>query len=329
MSATHRTFRFGFQSYTASSGDDWRAKAKRAEDWGYSSFTVADHYLGPGPALAAMNHPVQDIAAVPAMAVAAEATSTIKVGARVMCIDYRNPVVLVKEMATLDFFSGGRLEFGIGAGWLHGEYDSMGVHWDEAGVRIDRLGDVVRMAKQVMGDGEVSFRSEKPTSGVVAEGFEGLPKPVQRPHPPIMIGGGSKRVLRLAGAEADIVSLNFDNSSGKIGPGVPTSGADATEQKVQWIREGAGDRFDDLEIEIGAYFTFVTDAPEAIASGMGQRFGLSTEEMLAHPHALMGTVDSICDELERRRERYGISYVTVGDAVAEAFAPVVERLTGR
>jgi len=321
-------FRFGWQAFNADNAADWRDKARRAEAFGYSSFMLADHYIGPGPALAATFHPVQGIAAVPAIAVAAEATSTIRVGARVMCIDYRNPAVLIKEMATLDFFSEGRLELGLGAGWLQGEYEAMGVAWDPAGTRVSRLEDVVQMAKLLMGDGEVDFVGRDGT-GVRAVGFEGLPKTVQRPHPPIMIGGGSKRVLSLAGREAQIVSFNFDNSSGKIGPGVPTSDADATDQKVAWVREAAGDRFDSLELEIGAYFTFVTDQGQATAEAMAPRMGLTVDQMLNHPHALIGSVDTICDELERRRERYGISYVTVGDAAADAFAPVVARLAGR
>ena len=320
-------FRFGWQAFNAENAADWRDKARRAESLGYSSFMLADHYIGPGPALAATHHPVQGIAAVPAIAVAAEATSTIKVGARVMCVDYRNPAVLVKEMATLDFFSEGRLEMGLGAGWLQGEYEAMGVDWDPAGVRVSRLADVVQMAKLLMADGEVDFVGRDGT-GVRAVGFEGLPKTVQRPHPPIMIGGGSKRVLSLAGREAQIVSFNFDNSSGMIGLGVPTSDADATDQKVAWVREAAGDRFDDLELEIGAYFTFVTDQGQATAEAMAPRMGLTVDQMLNHPHALIGSVDQICDELVRRRERYGISYVTVGDAVADAFAPVVARLAG-
>ena len=135
--------------------------------------------------------------------------------------------------------------------------------------------------------------------------------------------------LSLAGREAQIVSFNFDNSSGKIGPGVPTSDADATDQKVAWVRDAAGDRFDSLELEIGAYFTFVTDQGQATAEAMAPRMGLTVDQMLNHPHALIGSVDTICDELERRRERYGISYVTVGDAAADAFAPVVARLAGR
>jgi probable F420-dependent oxidoreductase len=321
-----RPFRFGCQAYNAASRAEWKDKARRAEDLGYSSFMLADHYIGPGPALTATNHPVQSLAAVPAIAVAAEATTSIKVGARVMCIDYRNPAVLVKEMATLDLLSDGRLEMGLGAGWLQGEYEAMGVPWDPAGVRITRLGEVVRMAKLLMADGEVNFEGQ---AGVRAVGFEGLPKTVQRPHPPIMIGGGAERVLKLAGREADIVSFNFDNSSGKIGPDVPTSGADAVLRKVAWVREGAGDRFDQIELEIGAYFTFVSDQGAQIAEGMAARFGMSAEQMLSHPHGLFGPVDSICDELERRREQFGISYVTVGDSVAEAFAPVVARLAGR
>ena len=322
-----RPFRFGYQTYSASSGQEWRDKARLAEDLGYSCFFVADHYLGPGPALTAMRHPVQDVAAIPAMAVAAEVTDTIRIGARVMCIDYRNAVVLAKELATLDFFSDGRLEAGLGAGWLEGEYHAMGVPFDSAGTRIARLADVVKMIKVVMADGEAAFVGD---SGVRATEFEGMPKPVQKPHPPIMIGGGSPKVLRLAGAEADIVSFNFNNRAGVIGPdGVGSSTAEATAQKVEWVREGAGDRFDDIELEIGAYFTVVTDDAKTTADGFAGMFGLTSEEVLEHPHALIGTTDAIVDELERRRELYGISYITVADRVAEAFAPVVERLTGK
>lgn len=321
-----RPFRFGCQAYHATSRAEWRETAQMAEDLGYSSFMLADHYLGPGPALAATNHPVQTLAAIPAIAVAAEATTSIKVGARVMCIDYRNPVVLVKEMATLDLLSDGRLEMGLGAGWLRGEYEAMGVPWDPAGVRITRLGEVVTLAKQFFAGGELSLEGR---AGVRAVGFEGVPRPVRQPHPPIMIGGGAERVLKLAAREADIVSFNFDNSSGKIGPDVPTSGAEALAQKVAWVREAAGERFDELELEVGAYFTFVSDTAAGVAEAMGQRFGLSRDQMLAHPHGLFGTVETICDELERRREQYGISYITVGSNVAEAFAPVVARLSGR
>src|SRR6185503_2271922 len=168
---------------------------------------------------------------------------------------------------------------------------SMGVPFDSAGTRIARLADVIKMIKVVMADGEADFVGD---SGVRATEFEGLPKPVQKPHPPIMIGGGSPKVLRLAGAEADIVSFNFNNRAGVIGPdGVGASTAEATAEKVGWVREGAGDRFDDIELEIAAYFTFVTDQAAATADGLAKMFGLTAEQAMEHPHALIGTVDAI------------------------------------
>jgi probable F420-dependent oxidoreductase len=319
-----RPFRFGLQSYAATSPDDWRDQARRAESMGFSTFSVADHVIGPGPALAATNHPVQNVAAVPAMAVAIESTETINVGARVFCIDYRQPVVFAKELATLDYFSGGRLEIGLGAGWLQGEYEAMGVQWDRAGVRLDRFEETLALIRAHFGEGEVDIRGEH----VHAFGFTGLPKPTNG-TPPIMIGGGAQRVLGIAGREADIVSLNFDNRSGKIGPaGVGSSTAELTAQKIGWIRDGAGDRFDELEIEIGAYFTVVTDQREATLAKMSPMFALDPEQLADHPHALIGSVDAICDQLQERREVYGISYVTFGASVVGAVGPIVERLAG-
>ncbi len=321
---TMTPFRFGLQSYSAPSAQAWRDQARKAEDLGFSTFSVADHVIGPGPALAATNHPVQDVAAVPAMAVAAEATETIRIGARVFCVDYRQPVMFAKELATLDFFSGGRLEIGLGAGWLQGEYEAMGVPFDRAGVRIDRLEEVIGLIRAHLGDGEIDLDG----THVHAVGFEGLPKPTNGP-PPLMLGGGAPRVLRLAGREADIVSLNFDNRSGKIGPaGVGSSTAELTKQKIDWIREGAGERFDDLEIEIGAYFTIVTDDRATTLDQMAPMFGLSADEFGEHPHALVGSVDAICEQLEQRRETYGISYVTFGSAGVDSVAPIVARLAG-
>jgi len=161
-------------------------------------------------------------------------------------------------------------------------------------------------------------------------GFAGIPRPVQRPHPPLMIGGGSRRVLELAAREAQVVSLNFNNRSGVIGAdGMQSGSAEATARKLEWVRAAAGGRWDELEIEIGAYFSFVGENTATVAEGMAKGLGLSLDEMLAHPHALFGSVDQVCEELERRRERFGISYVTVGAEALTAFAPVVARLTGR
>lgn len=319
-----RPFRFGLQSYAPASAADWRAQARRAEELGFDVFTVADHVIGPGPALQPTGHPVQTIAAIPAMAVAAEATTTIRIGSRVLCTDYRNPVMLIKELATLDFFSGGRLEIGLGAGWLENEYDAMGIPFDRAGVRLDRLEETIEVMRAAFADGVLDHAG----SHVHAVGFEAVPKPVQHPGPPLMIGGGSPRVLGIAGREADIVSLNFDNSSGRLGAeGVGSSTASLTAQKIDWIRSAAGERWSDIELEIAAYFTVITDDDSTIAKMAGM-FGLAPDEFAEHPHALIGTIDSAVDQLVERRDRYGISYVTFGASAMETVAPIVALLAG-
>ncbi len=319
-----KPFRFGVQSFNADSGKVWAEKAQKAEALGFSTLHLADHLLGPGPALEATNHPVQNIAAIPAMAYAAAVTKTINIGCRVFCIDYHNPVVLIKSAMTIDMLSGGRLELGLGAGWLRGEYAAIDLNFDDPAVRIDRLGDLIEGVKAFCGEGHANVNNNT----ICWEGFEGVPKPVSKT--PIMVGGGSPRILRLAGREADIVSLNFNNRSGMIGPdGVQSSSEELTAKKVGWVREGAGDRFDSLEIEIGAYFTFVMDDAQAVVENFAQMFGYSEEDMRKHPHALFGSVDTVCEELERRRELHGISYITVGQDAMEAFAPVVERLSGK
>ena len=320
-----RPFRFGVQSYTATSPQDWRDQARRAEALGYSAFHTADHYIGAGPALVGTNHPVQVVAAVPAMMCAAEATSTIRIGCLVLCVDYHQPVVLAKELATIDWLSEGRLEIGLGAGWLKNEYDAMGVPFDAVGDRITRLADNIALMKAFFSGAELNVDGPN----VHAVGFEPLPTTPGR-VPPIMIGGGAKRVLGLAGREADIVSINFNNNAGRIGPeGVGSGTAEGTSDKINWIRAGAGTRFDDIELEIAAYFTVVTDKRDATLEAMAPRFGLTPEALAAHPHGLFGSVEAICDMLVERRETYGISYITVGGPVAEQFAPVVARLAGK
>lgn len=321
-----RSFRFAVQSFSAPDARTWRERARRVEALGYSALHLADHFIGPGPALAAGNHPVQTLAAVPAMAVAAEATRTLRVGCRVFCIDYRHPVVFAKEAATLDLLSEGRLELGLGAGWLRSEYEATGLGFDSAATRIERLGEVIGLLRAHFAGAPLAIHGKH----VHAQGFAGVPAPVQQPHPPLMIGGGSRRVLSLAAREADIVSFNFDNRSGAIGPaGVASASAEGTAAKLAWVREAAGARFGSLELEIGAYFTFVTDSAAQLAGGIGRALGLSADEMLRHPHALIGSVEAISDALLERRERYGISYVTVPDTALETFAPVVARLAGR
>jgi probable F420-dependent oxidoreductase len=318
-----RPFRFAVQSFSAASGEEWRERARRAEALGYSALHLADHVIGPGPAIAKSSHPIQELAAVPAMMAAADATTTLRVGCRVFCIDYQHPAVLAKQAATIDLLSDGRLELGLGAGWLAAEYEALGIALDPPAARIRRLEQTIAAFRALFAGDEVNLRA----GGVALAGFAGAPK---RPFPPLMIGGGGRRVLSLAAREADIVSLNFNNRSGVIGPdGVGSSTAEATAEKIGWIRAAAGERFAALELEIGAYFTFVQPGAEKIAAGLGQAMGLTPEEMLRHPHGLFGSVDAVCEELERRRARYGISYVTVGDNALEPFAPVVARLAGK
>jgi probable F420-dependent oxidoreductase len=319
-----RPFRFAVQSFNADSGQSWADKVRKAEDLGYSAFHLADHILGPGPAIEKTNHPVQTLAAIPAMAYAAAVTSTIRIGCRVFCIDYHNPVVLTKSAMTIDLLSGGRLELGLGAGWLEEEYAAIGLPFDAPGTRIDRLADVLEGVKAYRRDGMADVANRT----LHWRDFSGVPKPLSKP--PIMIGGGSPKVLRLAGREADIVSLNFNNRAGVIGPdGVRSSSEQETQRKLGWVREGAGERFDELEIEIGAYFTFVMDDPSPVLANFAGMFGYSEDEMRRHPHALFGSVDTICAELERRRELHSISYVTVGEDAMVPFAPVVAKLAGR
>jgi probable F420-dependent oxidoreductase len=308
-----RKFRFGAQCSYAGSGADWAAKARRLEDLGYSTLCTPDHFD-------------DQLAPMPALTAAAAATTTLRVGTLVLGHDYRHPLVTAKEAATVDVLSGGRFELGIGAGWMGSDYEQSGIGLDPPGVRIERLAESLAVVKGLLAGGKFSFAGRYYS----VTRHPGTPAPVQRPRPPILVGGGGRRILSLAGREADIVSVNFDLRSGSIGPHVGvTATAGATAEKVGWVREAAGDRFDDIELCHTAYLTMVTDDREAVAGGLGSGFGLDAEQVLAMPNFAIGTVVQIADELERRRDELGFSYVVVGGECFEAMAPVVERLAGR
>jgi probable F420-dependent oxidoreductase len=325
MTTQLRPFRFGLQAFEAASAASWVDTARRTEALGYSSLFTTDHYFGPGTISQSSGHRPVDVAPIAAMMMAAAVTSTLRVGCRVFGVDYHHPVVLAKELATVDFLSGGRLEAAIGAGWVQAEYDGMGIDMDRPGVRIARLAEVVTLLRAHWSGEQIDQHG----TYVNVSGFAGAPLPVQQPAPPIMIGGGAQRVLTLAGQIADIVSFNFNNAAGKLGPNSVASGTVAqTAEKVQWVRDGAGPRFDQIELEIGAYFIAVTDDATASAAAIGSRFGVSGDEILTHPHALIGTVDAICETLIARREQFGISYVTVAQRHLEEFAPIVAKLSG-
>jgi probable F420-dependent oxidoreductase len=320
-----RPFRFSVQAFEAESSGQWTSTARRAEDLGYSALFTTDHYFGPGDIAATSGHRPVDVAPLTAMTAAAMATTRLRVGCRVFCVDYHNPVVLAKELATLDMLSEGRVEVGLGAGWVAAEYEGLGITMDRPGVRIERLAEVVGVLKAHWDGKPLDIQGRY----VRASGFAGRPRPVQQPHPPIFIGGGAPRVLKLAGRLADIVSINFNNAAGKLGPGsVASSTRDATEEKIGWIADGAGDRFGDIELEIAAYFVAISEDPRDALEAMARRFGVTPEALSEHPHALIGSVPEVCDRLEQRRSELGVSYINVAQRSMEAFAPVVARLAG-
>jgi probable F420-dependent oxidoreductase len=320
-----RPFRFSVQAFETSSGRQWTDLARRAEDLGYSTLFTTDHYFGPGETSDASGHRPVDVAPVAASMAAAAATSRLRVGCRVFCVDYHHPVVLAKELATLDMLSDGRLEVGLGAGWVAAEYEGMGIPMDRPGVRIERLAEVVGLLKAHWSGEPLNVDGRY----VHAHGFAGRPLPVQRPHPPIFIGGGSPKVLRLAGQLSDIVSINFNNAAGKLGSAsVASSTLDATEAKIGWIREGAGDRFGEIELEIAAYFVAVRDDAADATAAMAKRFGVSPDQLAEHPHALIGSLEEVCEKLQKRRDQLGVSYINVAQRNLDEFAPVVARLAG-
>ena len=298
----------------ASSATDFREKARQAEALGYSTLFVPDHFI---------DHP---LAPMPAMAAAAAVTDTLRVGSLVLGNDYKHPVVLAREAATLDLLSDGRLELGLGAGWMTADYEKAGLELDRPGVRIDRLQESVTILKGLMADEPFTFHGKHYS----VTDLDGQPKPVQRPYPPFIIGGGAPKILGLAAREAAIVGVNANLRGGvAISDDAARSmtGA-ATDQKIASLREAAGARFDDLEIQSFVGFTTFTDDRSSLAEMMASAFGVSPAEALETPVVLTGTLEQMIDDLHARRERWDMSYVVVGVDVMEQFAPAVAKLAG-
>jgi probable F420-dependent oxidoreductase len=326
LSTEPAPFRFAVQSLGTTTNRGWLEEARRAEALGYSALHTSDHFLGPGAALDASHHPVQMFAPLPALAAAAGVTSTLRLGCRVLCVDYRVPALLAHELATLDALSEGRLEVGLGAGWFADEYEAAGLRMDAPGERIARLESLVRALKAYFGGEELNIED----GPVTMRGYRGVPAVVQRPHPPILIGGGGPKVLALAARHADIVSINSNQRSGKVhDDSVSSATAQHTDEQIRVVRKAAGDRFGSLEIEMGAYFTLVTNDLRGGLARVSRRTGVEPDELADHPHVLVGSVEHICEQLCERRARYGLSYVTVFAHVMDPFAGVVARLAGR
>jgi probable F420-dependent oxidoreductase len=256
---------------------------------------------------------------------AADATSKLRIGSLVFDNDYRHPVVLAKEAATLDLMSDGRLDFGLGAGWLASDYEQTGIPLDPPGTRIERMAEALQIIKAFFAGGSVSFKGKH----YAVDGVEAVPRPAQKPHPPIILGGGGRRMLRLAAREADIVSVNYKLTEGRVNRALIHTGmADATDEKLGWVREAAGDRFSEIELMATIFVANVTDERDSVAEAMAAGFGSEPRDVLDMPHFLIGTIEQMIEDLRARRERYGISHYVLPDSAAESLAPVVERLTG-
>jgi probable F420-dependent oxidoreductase len=256
---------------------------------------------------------------------AADATTKLRIGSLVFDNDYRHPVVLAKEAATLDLLSDGRLEFGLGAGWMTSDYEQTGIPLDPPGTRIERMAEGLEIIKRFFAGGAVSFEGKH----YKVLGVDGFPVPVQKPHPPIIVGGGGRRMLRLAAQVADIVSVNYKLTEGRVNRALVRTGlAEATEEKLAWIKEAAGDRFSQIELCATIFVANVTDDRDSAAAAFAAGIGAEPGDVLEMPHFLIGTIDQMVEDLRARRERFGISYVVFPDAAAESLAPVVERLTG-
>ena len=313
MSFPLRPFRFGVQSSSAKTRADWLDIARRTEDQGYSCLTMPDHYD-------------EQLAPVPALMTAANVTTTLRIGALVWDNDYKHPAVLAKELATMDVLCDGRLELGIGAGWMISDYEQMGVPYDSAKIRIDRFVEGIKVIKGAMAQGPFSFSGEHYT----ITGYNGTPKPIQAPCPPILIGGGGKRVLSIAAREADIIGINATMSAGVVGADTfLTMTAAAVDEKVDIVRVAAGARLADIEMNVRAFLVNITDDAAGAAADIAAMIGVEPRMVEETPFALVGPPSKLIEDLIAGRERWGLSYIIVGDDQIDAFAPVVSALNGK
>jgi probable F420-dependent oxidoreductase len=288
---------------------DWRDRARAAEGFGYSALYVTDHFDTQfGPLVAAT--------------VAAEATTTLHVGTLVLNNDLRNPVVLAKEIASLGLAAEGRIEVGLGAGWLRSDYEETGIDYDPPGLRVERLGESVSVLKSLWSTGEATLEGKHYT----VHGARCDPRPASPPR--IIVGGGSKRILTVAAERADIVGVTTSMASGEVDTDVASKATiEHFDRCVGWVREAAGDRFDALELQTTASVMIVGSQRAAARTAMMLGFPAGAEA-LDLPILLIGTVDELCERLVQRRERWGFSNVVIPGESMEVFAPVVAQLAG-
>jgi probable F420-dependent oxidoreductase len=309
-----KPFRFGVNVWRATSRAEWVDKARKLEGLGYSALTVPDH-------LADLFAPL------PALVSAAEATTHLRVGTNVLNNDLRHPVLVAREAATVDLLTDGRFQLGLGAGHMQSEYDQAGLHFDAGGTRVERLTEAVTIIKGLLTGEQVTFAGRH----YRVTGHQIYPLPVQRPHPPVLIGGNGRQLLTLAAQEADIVGLTgFTLRRGGTEPDFSGWKAAGIDERLQLIREAAGNRYDRLELNALVQRVVVTENRRHAAEELARRWTqLSPEEILQSPYVLLGTVDQMVEDLQERRERLGISYYVIFEPYMDAFAPVVARLAGR
>ena len=313
-----RPFRFGVLGESVRSAAELVDTARRAEIAGYATFLIRDHFI---------DEPFgHQLAPIAALATVAAVTETLRVGSLVICNDYRHPVLIAKEVATLDLLSGGRFELGLGAGFSRPEYEAAGLSYDSPRIRVDRFAEALQVFKGLLGPEPFTFAGRFYN----VKDLDSFPRPVQRPHPPILVGAGGRRMLSIAAREADIIGiLTASLGTGRRVPDPSGLFAETIAEKVGWIREAAGARFDDIELSIVSSVV-VAENRRAAAERLAherQWNGLSADRVLAMPSIFIGSVDQIIDEMQVRRERYGISYHVVSDSSMEMVAPIVAALT--
>jgi probable F420-dependent oxidoreductase len=302
-------FRFGVLAATDPTMSAWRDRARMAEGLGYSALYISDH-------LDAQFGPIV------ATTVAAEATSTLHVGPVVLNNDLRNPVVLAKEIATLGLAAEGRVEVGLGAGWLRSDYEQAGIEYDEPAVRVSRLAESLTVMKRLWSDGEATFEGKYHA----VRGASCDPRPASVPR--VIVGGGSRRILTVAAEQADTVGVNTSLASGEKGGDLASRATfDHYDRCLAWVREGAGDRFSSLELQIAPVAVRVVASARA-AARTATMLGFPGEDALELPIVLIGTTDELCERLLERRERWGFTNIVVPGEAMETFAPVVARLAG-
>lgn len=311
-----RPFRFAADGREPGSAREVGERARRAEGIGYSALVVPDHLL-------------DQLSPVPGMAVIAAATTSLRISAFVVNNDLRHPAVLAQDLASLDVLSEGRLDVALGAGWNEPEYRAIGIPFEPVGTRVSRLTEAVTVLKGCFGPGPFSFSGEHYT---ITE-YDAGPKPVQQPHPPFLVGGGGRRTLQLAAREANIVGLAPRILAGQRPDPYSLTWA-ATEEKIGWVREAAGARFADLELNIypSTWPATVTDdlrgEARRVIERLRERTGveLSERDVIDAPHLFIGSVNRLVEKFTELRERLGISSFMVGGI--DDLAPVVERLAG-